>query len=284
MDTVYMLQRKIRTLEEKTVPEYKSLVFYGGDDLSPESAKYLIKFLSVKGGSVTIETKFETEGEASLKLNGAKISAYKPVNGDYSAIFIADAVHGENLLEVDFGSLKPENITIKLSGYIEDIPDESVVTKLRHDGKEFISHYDDRLKRVRVYRYDGVLQPIYEEANLISAAIGRGVKAGEITLFSVSEDKTLTAKTIDLLSGSANMPTVIDEAVRMVSGTLKGSLPACYYIKDNAVKFCEVNGGIKVSSTGIKNACKISSTPNLSGVVAVIGYDRAATLYVAPQN
>lgn len=283
MDAVYMLQRKIRALEERTIPEYKSLVFYSEDDLSSEGTKYLVKFVGAKGGCVTVESKFSHEGEVTLKLNGTKISAYRPVIEENLTIFIAEAVRGENLLEVDFAGAKPEKITIKLSGYIEDFPDESAITTLRQDGKTVVCHYDDRLKKVFVYVYNSGLQLVYEDANVMSASISRGVNTDEVTLFTVSSSGMLSAESLSLTSGAANAETVIEDSVRMVSGSVRENSPACYYIKDNAVKFCEIIGGsLAVSNTGIKNACKIAATPNYSGAVAVIGYDRAATLYVEP--
>ncbi len=114
---------------------------------------------------------------------------------------------------------------------------------------------------------------------MISASASMG-SADKITLFTVSENGTLIAKSLDVTGGTINAQTVIEQSVRMVSGSLRNNLPACYYIKDNAVKLCEFSGVPKIVHTGIKNACKIASTPNFGGAVAVIGYDRAATLYV----
>lgn len=277
MESLNLFERRIRALEETKVYDYKSLLFFSDDDLSGDNKKYSVKFLSNGKRTAVFEAVFNADCNCYLKLNGIEMSPYKPVNAQNQMLYNAEAVDGENIFDIVFEQQKPTDIKVKISGYIDDLTDESAITVLKEKG--IVCHYDGRLKRAVIYKYNGGLQKIYQEANLLSASVGKGNES-TITLFTVSEIGALSAKTLDL-AGDIVGVTAIEDGVKSVSGTVCQNVAACYYIKDNAVKLCKLTApNLTITFTGIKNACKIASTPNFGGAVAVIGYDRAATLYV----
>lgn len=276
------LDRRLRKIENAETPNYDVLTFKNEDNISNAENEYKIAFYALKSSFVFVTVRFNLTDNSSVQfsLNEVKTEPYKPVIGKNVVSFKLFANAKTNVFKLNFSTDNFSEVEITLSGLVKDENDESRLEKANFNGETVVCHYDDRKKSVTLYKYiDGVLTKLYEKKAVYSAAISS--TQNELYLFVVNSfnDLNYYKITSDLILENA---VLIDDNVTMVSGTIQGQNPACYYIKDSVCYNAEIGeNGVLKTNLAIKNACQISSTSLKQGVLAVTFYDKTATLFMA---
>lgn len=274
------LDRRLRKIENAETPNYDVLTFKNGDNISNAENEYKIAFYALKSSFVFVTVRFNLTDSSNVQfsLNEVKTAPYKPVIGENEVSFKLLANAKTNVFKLNFSNGNFSGVEIIVSGLIKDENDESRLEKVIFNGETIICHYDDRKKSVTLYEYkDGALTKFYEKKAVYSAAISS--TQTELYLFAVNSSNELNYyKFASDLSGENAV--LIDDNVSMVSGSVENQNSACYYIKDGVCYIATIgNNGATKTNLGIKNACKISSTPLKQGVFVATFYDKTSTLF-----
>ncbi len=301
----YFLERKIRALESKKAAHYKTLVYCENDgfkvenqiatentrtiaesnSISENERVYKLNFYSEIPSAVLVEINFNIDQDDLLTLECNKAKVFKRAynSGNIAVSKTVDVKSGLNEIILTFGNKIGKDLTVKISGYLSKVDDDSVVSVLNDGDEIFLSHYDGAKGAAVLYKViDGCLQKLYSVSEVISAAISRAKnQSGEIALFTVRKNGNLCLEYFNQDTRTASEVTVIATDVSKVSGSYSDSGDVVYYLKNGYVyKSARQGNSRNETMLDVKNICNIYSTPNKGGLLIVIGYDKVATLYV----
>lgn len=305
----YFLERKIRALESKKAAYYKTLIYRENDcckiesqveNQSSESAQtvtegglsnvnektYKLNFYSEIQSSVLMEINFNIEQDEILTFECNKVKVFKKAckNGNVTISETVDVNSGLNEITLIFGSKIGSDLTVKISGYLSKVEDDSVVSVLNDGDKIYICHYDGAKCSAVLYKVlASSLQKLYSVSEVISATISRAKnQSGDIALFTVKKNGNLCLKYFNQDTLTASDANVIATGVSKVSGSYSDSGDVVYYLKNGRVYKSVIQEDSRSETLlDFKNVYNIYSTPNKGGLLIVIGYDKVATLYVS---
>lgn len=274
------LDRRLRKIENAETLDYDVLSFKNEDNISNVKNEYKVSFYALKSSPVLVTVRFNLTENSNVqfRLNEVKTAPYKPVIGENKVKFKLFANAKTNVFKICFSNENFNGVEVEISGFVKDENDESSLEKAIFNEEDIICHYDDRKKAVTLYKFsNGVLTKFHEKKAVYSAAISS--MQTELYLFVVNSSNELNYYKFasDL---SVENAVLIDDNVTKVSGSVESQNSACYYIKDGVCHIAKIGkDGATKTNLGIKNACKISSTPLKQGVFVVTFYDKTSTLF-----
>lgn len=302
----YFLERKIRALENKKAAYYKTLVYCENDGFNVENQvanesgqtitesnsdgenvkTYKLNFYSEIPSSVLVEINFNIDQDDLLTLECNKVKVFQRAykSGNIAVAETVDVKSGLNEIILTFSNKIGKDLTVKISGYLSKVEDDSVVSVLNEGDKIFLCHYDGAKRAAVLYKVvNSSLQKLYSVSEVISATISRAKnQSGDIALFSVKKNGNLCLEYFNQDTLTASDLTVIATDVSMVSGSYSDSGDVVYYLKNGCVyKSTRQGDGRDETMLNVKNICKIYSTPNKGGLLIVVCYDKVSTLYVS---
>lgn len=305
----YFLERKIRALESKKAAYYKTLIYRENDGFkigckvesgSSESTQtiaedslsnvneksFKLNFCAEIPSSVLVEINFNVEQDELLTLECNKVKVFRRAckSGNITVTETVDVTCGVNEITLIFGSKIGSDLTVRISGYISKVEDDSGVCVLNDNDNIYLCHYDGAKCSATLYKVlTSGLQKLYSVSEVISATISLAKNQnGDIALFIVKKNGNLSLKYFNQDTLNASDANVIATGVSKVSGSYSDSGDAVYYLKNGRVYKCVIQGDSRSETLlDFKNVCNIYSTPNKDGLLIVVGYDKVATLYVS---
>lgn len=273
------LERRLRAVESKSYPPYKTLVFNKEDCFFHEN-EYTLSFNAVKNTEIIITSTFYAEQAVTfdLYLNDVKINGYKSVIGK-NLFIVKCSGTGKQILKAKFNGAITTELKFYVSGYIENFAYDGTMEILRCGDNIYVMAYDELKFITTVYKINNVsLETICSVSDVKSSGLSLS-DDGLFNLYCVDLNGNLSVAKVK--EGQNLVFTLIDTSVSKVSGALFDTEGGCFFIKNKAVYSAKkVSGVIKITDYGIKNAYEIRSTPSYSGSFIVIGYDKNSTLYV----
>lgn len=272
-------ERRIRTLERKNYPDFKT-IFYSKEDCFISDEEQKIGFSVAKKGLVVFTLNFNADcaGIMDFFVNDVKTKGYKSVIGYNCVTFSVFLNVGLNFIKIAVSGAVPDfNLTV--SGYVDEITYERTTQILRKENEIYIAYYDEYKYTLTLYqKNEKLLDKICDVENVKSGGVSMSDQ-GICDLYYVKSDGTLYS--VNVRNGTTQAPVSIDQGVTCVSGAKFSDRNGCYYVKEQKVYRAEKSADeFTVEKEGVSGAYSVQSSPQIAGVYVVTGYDKVATLYI----
>lgn len=276
----YDLERKIQSIENKKLPQYKKLLYSPSDNLSEDAGVYVVKFKQTVDGGAYFTVNTTGNGTAAIYLDEVRVDKFT-AEGDNRYDFSLTLQGGEKSLKIQFSGLTVKSVTV--FGTVEETPYESQTTYLTCGDNKVVCFYDGRKRNLTLYSLSGkTLTKIYAVPNADGGSISRASSNPDVVNVYYLLSGNLKCKTLDLKTGDLGEEVLVSDCVSSVAGTFIDGYAAAYFVKNKTLYLLKgLNGTLFYTEKPVKNLYKVIASPDLEDKFIGVNYDKTAVLYVS---